>query len=132
MKLYPVNSSQINAIGYAAATNTMRIEFKSGSLYEYANVTPEVFEAFAKAPSIGSHFYKHIKPFADKYPYVKLEANKAMDAPAPEPNPDAPDAGYETTPVSETATLDTTTVSTDDEQPTGPTDETNEVAHHQD
>lgn len=79
MQLQSVNSSQINAIGYAAATNTMRIEFKSGSLYEYANVPPDLFEQFAKAPSTGSFFYKHIKPFPDKYPYVKLEDNKAIE-----------------------------------------------------
>lgn len=89
MKLTAVQSSQINAIGFAAATKTMRIEFKSGSLYEYANITPDLFEAFSKAPSVGSFFYKNIKPFADKYPYVKLEDNKAMEAPAPEPTTDA-------------------------------------------
>lgn len=84
MQMQSVQSSQINAIGYAPATHTMRIEFKNGGLYEYSSVPPEVFEEFSKAKSVGSHFYKHIKPFPDKYPYVKLEANKAVDAPAPE------------------------------------------------
>jgi hypothetical protein len=85
MQLQPVNSSQINAIGYAAATKTLQIEFKGGSLYEYANVPPDLFEEFAKAPSIGSFFYKNIKNDPVKYPYVKLEDNKAVEAPAPEP-----------------------------------------------
>lgn len=85
MHMQSVHSSQINAIGYAPATQAMRIEFKSGALYEYANVPQDVFDAFSAAPSIGSHFYKHIKPFAEKYPYVKLEDNKALEgAAAPE------------------------------------------------
>lgn len=89
MKLQAVQSSQINAIGHAAATKTMQIEFKGGSLYEYANVTAEEFEKFSKAPSIGSYFFKHFKNDPVKYPYVKLEANKAIDALAPEPIADA-------------------------------------------
>lgn len=101
MQLQSVNSSQINAIGYAAATKTMRIEFKSGSLYEYANITPELFEQFAKAPSVGSFFYKNIKPFPDKYPYVKLEDNKAVEAPAPEPLQKAGEEANIPTPVAE-------------------------------
>ncbi len=72
MQMQAVQSSQINAIGYNAATLKMRIEFKPGSLYEYSNVPPDLFEKFAKAESTGSFFYKNIKPFPDKYPYTKL------------------------------------------------------------
>lgn len=28
--------------------------------------------AFKGAESIGSYFYKHIKPFADKFPYTRV------------------------------------------------------------
>lgn len=73
-----VESSQIHAIGYDAASNTLAIQFKSktgiGSVYHYANVTGEDFAAFRDAESIGSHFYKHIKPFPDKFPYTRIEA----------------------------------------------------------
>lgn len=73
-----IESSQIEAIGYAAETQTLAIQFKAkgvapGSLYHYSNVTAEDFSAFRDAESIGSHFYKHIKPFKDKYPYVRIE-----------------------------------------------------------
>lgn len=73
-----IESSQIEAIGHDAETQTLAIQFKAkgtapGSLYHYSNVTAEDFAAFRDAESIGSHFYKHIKPFKDKYPYVRIE-----------------------------------------------------------
>lgn len=73
-----VESSQIEAIGYEADTQTLAIQFKGksdkpGSVYHYANFTAEDWQAFREAESIGSHFYKHIKPFSDKYPYVRIE-----------------------------------------------------------
>jgi len=43
-----------------------------GSVYHYANFDAEAFAAFKNAESIGSHFYKNIKPHADRYPYVKV------------------------------------------------------------
>jgi len=72
-----VDSSQINAIGFDAATGTLAIQFvahgdKPGSVYHYDNFTSELFAEFKGAESIGSHFYKHVKPFADKFPYRKI------------------------------------------------------------
>lgn len=77
-----VDSSQIHSIGHDAASSTLAIRFKDKdgaptSLYHYRNVTADDFAAFRGAESIGSHFYKHIKPFADKYPYVKVESAPA-------------------------------------------------------
>lgn len=70
-----VESSQIMAVGYEAETQTLAIQFKSGTraVYHYANVTPEDFAAFSSADSIGSYFYRNIKPFPEKYPYVRIE-----------------------------------------------------------
>jgi hypothetical protein len=73
-----VESSQIEAIGYDAEAQTLAIQFKAkgaapGSLYHYSNVSAEAFRAFRDSESIGSHFYKHIKPFKDRYPYVRIE-----------------------------------------------------------
>lgn len=67
----PVESSQIKSVGYNEATHNLDIEFKSGGIYRYANVPREVHQALVTAPSIGSYFYKHIKPNAKKYPYQK-------------------------------------------------------------
>jgi len=72
----PVDSSQIHAIGHSPETDTLAIHFKSksgpGSVYHYSGFTAEHFADFQKAESIGSHFGKHIKPFADRFPFVKI------------------------------------------------------------
>lgn len=78
-------SSQIHSIGHDAETSTLAIRFyrgygrdqRPGSLYHYANVNAETFAAFRDAESKGRHFGQHIKPFADRYPFTKIE-----DAPA--------------------------------------------------
>ena len=73
-----VQSSQIAAIGHDAETNTLAIQFtskdesKPGSVYHYENFTAEDFAFFRTVESIGSHFYKCIKPFPDKFPYTKI------------------------------------------------------------
>jgi hypothetical protein len=72
----PVESSQIEAIGHAADTKTLAIQFKGktgpGSIYHYQNVDAEQFKQFQESESVGSHFYKHFKPFAEKHPYQKM------------------------------------------------------------
>lgn len=71
-----VESSQIQAIGYDTASQTLAIQFKSGkqAVYHYANVDAELYQAFSTAESVGSFFYKHIKPFPEKYPYTRIES----------------------------------------------------------
>jgi hypothetical protein len=79
--MQPVESSQIHSVGHDPETNTLAIRFFSGwgekkrvgSLYHYQNFTAEDFEAFKSAESLGKHFGGQIKPFADKYPYTKIE-----------------------------------------------------------
>lgn len=73
MNLTPVESSQLEAIGYDPETKKLHIKFKAGgATYEYDGMTPEEFEKFNSAPSKGSYFYKNIKPNSQKYPYKKL------------------------------------------------------------
>ena len=76
--LNSVKSSQIAAIGHDPETNTLSIKFvsrdeaKPGSVYHYENFTSDDFTAFKEAESIGSHFYKHIRPNIEKYSYKKI------------------------------------------------------------
>jgi hypothetical protein len=78
-----VNSSQIHSIGHDAATNTLAIRFKSrgkpAALYHYKNVTADDFAAFKGAESVGSHFYKNIKPDTDRYPYQRINEEKTEE-----------------------------------------------------
>lgn len=75
--MQPVESSQLAALGHCAETNTLAIRFASktgpGSLYHYSNFTFDDFAAFLAAESLGSFFGKHIKPFAEKYPFERID-----------------------------------------------------------
>lgn len=83
--LTPVQSSQIAAIGHDAAASRLAIRFAGkgaapGPLYHYDGVSADDFAALAAAPSIGSHFYRHIKPFTERYPYTKVDESAAAPA----------------------------------------------------
>ena len=70
--LYPVESSQVNAIGHDEATQTLAVQFKhgAGAIYHYPGVSRETFEAFKGAESIGKYFGQHLKhmPFTKYRP----------------------------------------------------------------
>ena len=46
MERIPVSSSNIASLGYDAATQTLQVEFLSGSIYQYFDVPTNVFEGF--------------------------------------------------------------------------------------
>lgn len=62
MEMTPVTSSNITHIGYEPDTQTMRVEFRHGGVYEYDRVPPEAHQALMDAPSIGNHFAVEVKP----------------------------------------------------------------------
>ncbi len=77
MNLTPVESSQIHAVGYDAATQKLQLQFykkgrEPGSIYEYDNVQPKHYEALMGAPSIGSWFSNNIKNNPAMFPYRKI------------------------------------------------------------
>ena len=110
MNWIPVESSQISHLGYEPeAEYPLGIKFKPnkkqaaagqpGSIYEYANVTPETFMGFLNAKndplydfSIGKFFEQRIKNRPDLYQYRRVEqkvdmgpVNTATDEPAINP-----------------------------------------------
>ncbi|MBC7448868.1 MAG: KTSC domain-containing protein [Hymenobacteraceae bacterium] len=62
MHLKPLTSATIHAVGYAVATQTLRIIFRSGAVYEYVNVPESVYVGLLRAPSHGAYFSEHIRP----------------------------------------------------------------------
>jgi KTSC domain-containing protein len=56
-----VESSMIASIGHEPLTNTLEVEFKGGTVHQYANVTAEEHKALVAAESIGKHFNANIK-----------------------------------------------------------------------
>ncbi|KVO65025.1 hypothetical protein WJ78_18070 [Burkholderia ubonensis] len=80
----PVESSQIHSIGYDAETETLAVRFKGRtgeptSLYHYSKFTQANFDALKTADSIGSHFYRHIKPLPERFPYECIEKMPAAE-----------------------------------------------------
>lgn len=78
IQLVEVESNQVGAIGYDAATQTLAVRFKRGigHIYYYPDVTPETHAAFISAESVGTFFGKHIKqlPFKKYQPDAQQKA----------------------------------------------------------
>lgn len=54
-------SSTIEAIGYEPATQLLKIKFKSGGTYHFADVPAAEHQKLITAESVGKYFHKHIK-----------------------------------------------------------------------
>jgi hypothetical protein len=64
IEMLPIVSSNLASAGYDAETQTLRIEFGSGSVYSYSGVSPGIYQALMTAPSPGRFFSQNIK---DRY-----------------------------------------------------------------
>ncbi|AZP49947.1 TPA: KTSC domain-containing protein [Yersinia enterocolitica] len=69
MERTPVTSTDICAIGYDADTQTLEIEFNTGSVYDYSDVPQGEYDAFIGSDSKGKYFHANIK---NRYSFVKL------------------------------------------------------------
>jgi hypothetical protein len=65
MKMIPVDSSMIAAVGYDAKTKTLEVLFNSGKTYGYKGVPQEEFDGLMNAESKGSYMRTFI---IDMYP----------------------------------------------------------------
>lgn len=61
LEMIPVSSSNLSEVGYDPQTNTLRISFKSGSMYDYFGVSQDVYENLMSADSLGSYHYYNIR-----------------------------------------------------------------------
>ncbi|HKY34711.1 MAG TPA: KTSC domain-containing protein [Polyangiaceae bacterium] len=64
-----VDSQSLRSIGYDKRTRTLEVEFKSGSLYRYANVPLAVWSDLLQAQSKGRFFQQHVR---DHFPTTRL------------------------------------------------------------
>ena len=69
ISLKPVSSSNIDSIGYSIATETLRVQFKTGAIYDYEGVPVEVYQQMQNASSVGCYLNKHIK---NTYAYTRV------------------------------------------------------------
>lgn len=61
MKMVPVSSSNVDAVGYDSDKQQLHVRYKNGGTYAYHGVSPEKHIALMGAPSIGKHLHDHIK-----------------------------------------------------------------------
>lgn len=69
MKYQPVKSSNIDSVGYDAATQTMGIKFKGGAVHHYSNVPQSLHDELVGAKSVGGHFHKAVR---GKFPSAQV------------------------------------------------------------
>lgn len=71
IKLEPVKSSNIEAIGHNAETQQLRVQFKGGTIYAYDSVPEEVHqELLGDGIGIGGRFHKLVK---DRYKTKRIK-----------------------------------------------------------
>ena len=61
--MLPVSSAMAKSIGYSEETETLQIEFSSGSVYQYSDVEPQMWESLQDADSTGKFFNSEIKGY---------------------------------------------------------------------
>jgi hypothetical protein len=67
MEMIPVNSSDLQSVGYE--NGTLFIRFHSGGTYSYSGVPDSVYRDLLAAGSHGQYFQAFIK---GHYPYAKI------------------------------------------------------------
>jgi hypothetical protein len=83
--LEPVESSMLQSVGYDAGTRTLRVKFKDGAMWDYADVDEPTFRKLHAAPSIGGYFIAHIRA---KFQGRRVDDEPPQDPPAPTVPPD--------------------------------------------
>lgn len=64
-----VASTNVASIGYDEGTETLEVEFLSGSVYQYYNVPQNVYHQMTQAGSKGKFLNTYIK---NAYPYSRV------------------------------------------------------------
>jgi hypothetical protein len=69
MNRKPVRSSNLKSVGYDKSQQTLEVEFRTGSIYQYEGVHPNTARFLLQAPSKGKFFWKNVR---NKFPYEKV------------------------------------------------------------
>ncbi len=57
----PVNSSNVESVGYDVDSQTLEVAFKNGAVYQYFDVPQNTFEELRDADSVGGYLAARIK-----------------------------------------------------------------------
>jgi hypothetical protein len=69
MQRESVTSSNVESVGYDESSQTLEVEFKDGSVYQYYNVGSNIFEELMKSPSKGKFIAYQVK---NAFPYTRV------------------------------------------------------------
>lgn len=69
MERQPVISSELHSVGYDDVSNVLEVQFRTGGIYRYFGVPPDVHAALLTAESKGRFFNSVIKP---RYQYLRI------------------------------------------------------------
>ena len=65
MERIPVESSNVESVGYDDEDQILEVEFKSGEIYHYFDVPEGYFEGLVSARSVGGYLAEEIKGVYD-------------------------------------------------------------------
>lgn len=65
----PVSSTDVASIGYDPTSQILEVEFLSGGVYQYFQVSQGTYEDFLNASSKGKFLHQNIK---NRYPYSRV------------------------------------------------------------
>jgi hypothetical protein len=68
--MIPVDSSNVESIGYDEIEQILYVRFLTNTLYIYKGVPQYEFDGLCNAPSVGSYLHRNIKNI---YPYERIE-----------------------------------------------------------
>ena len=69
MQKESVLSTNLRSVGYDRDTQTLEVEFQSGSIYQYYDVPEDIHDELMRAPSKGRFLNTDIK---NVYPYSRV------------------------------------------------------------
>ena len=61
VEMQPVDSSNIDSVGYDPETQRLTVRFRTGKTYHYNGVDSRTFDELMKAESKGKFLYQNIK-----------------------------------------------------------------------
>lgn len=64
-----VASSNVQSVGYDSHTQTLEVQFLSGSVYQYYGVPENIYNQLMQASSKGKFLHMYIK---NQYPYSRV------------------------------------------------------------
>lgn len=69
MRRQPVESSSLQSVGYDVTNQVLEIQFRTGRVYRYFGVPPDVYSSLMQASSLGAFFNASIR---DQYAFERV------------------------------------------------------------